>query len=84
MRLRKISDKVRDMLKRRTIKMEAKSKQIQPTIRATRKTRNTPMCTTGTSTNENGIQVCDLCGGEIVQVNDRGTKACFSCGAKIE
>lgn len=24
----------------------------------------------------------DVCGGEIVQVNSRGTKACWKCGRK--
>lgn len=29
-----------------------------------------------------GRDVCGACGGEIVQVNSRGTKACWKCGRK--
>lgn len=33
----------------------------------------------------NGEPLCELCKGDIVEVNEhRGTQACFKCGARVE
>jgi len=49
-----------------------------------KKPRYPPVGRTETRTDANGKTVCAVCGGEIVQVNDRGTKACWKCGKKAQ
>ena len=46
--------------------------------------RKTPLKITHIIKDSKGDPICELCRGAIVEVNQRGTKACFNCGAKVE
>ena len=49
-----------------------------------KKLRYSPVGGVKTKPGENGNDVCGACGGEIVQVNDHGTLACWKCGKKVQ
>ena len=50
----------------------------------TKKQRYPPVGGAKTKPGEHGNDVCGACGGEIVQVKDRDTKACWKCGKKVQ
>ena len=52
----------------------------------TKKPRYPPVGGVKTKTDAKGQNVCGACGGEIVQVNDRGVRACSNrkCGKKAQ
>lgn len=49
-----------------------------------KKPRYPPIGGTKTKPGVKGKDICGACGGAIVQVNDRGTRACWKCGKKAQ
>lgn len=49
-----------------------------------KKQRYQPVGKAKTNLGTNGKAVCGACGGEIVQVNNRGTRACWKCGKEAQ
>lgn len=49
-----------------------------------KKQRYPPVGKAKTKLGTNGKDVCGACGGEIVQVNERGTHVCWKCGKKAQ
>ena len=71
---------------RRILQIIERRKEIMKTEnKSARHNRNKPIESTKAILDKSGNAVCGdpTCGGDIVQVNDSGARACFKCGKKV-